>query len=71
MTEIERILKLTPQDMLLLGIGDVAYIKDIEVDGRTAFGLFAANGKQIAIAADRAAAIAAAWENGLAPMTLQ
>lgn len=71
MTEIERIRKLTPQDMLMLGIKDVAYIKDIEVDGQTAFGLFAANGKQIGIAADRDAAVAAAWQNGLAPMTLQ
>jgi hypothetical protein len=71
MTEIARIRGLSPQDMLMLGIKDVAYIKDIEVDGETAFGLFAANGKPLAVTADRAAAVATAWENGLAPMTLQ
>jgi hypothetical protein len=71
MTEIERIRELSPDDMLLLGIKDVAYIKDIDVDGQTAFGLFAANGKPIVVTADRESAIAAAWKNGLAPLTLQ
>jgi hypothetical protein len=71
MSDIERIRSLSPQDMLMLGIKDVAYIKDIEVDGGTAVGLFAANGKPIAVTADREAAVATAWENGLAPMTLQ
>ena len=40
MTEIERIRELSPEDMLMLGIKDVAYIKGLEVDGETAFGLF-------------------------------
>jgi hypothetical protein len=57
--------------MLMLGIKDVAYIKGIDVDGQTAFGLFAANGKPIVVAPDRETAIAAAWKNGLAPLTLQ
>ncbi len=71
MTEIERIRELSPEDMLMLGIKDVAYIKGIDVDGQTAFGLFAANGKPIVVAADRETAIATAWKNGLAPLTLQ
>lgn len=71
MTEIERIRELSPDDMLMLGIKDVAYIKDIDIDGQTAFGLFAANGKPLVVAADRETAVAAAWKNGLAPLTLQ
>ncbi len=71
MKEIDRIRSLTPQDMLMLGIKDIAYIKDIEVDGESAVGLFAANGKPLAVTADREAAVATAWQNGLAPMTLQ
>lgn len=71
MSEIERIRELSPDDMLMLGIKDVAYIKGIDVDGQTAFGLFAANGKPIVVTADRETAIAAAWKNGLAPLTLQ
>ncbi len=70
MTELERIRGLTPQDLLMLGIKDVAYLKDIEVDGETAVALFAANGQQIAVMADRQTAVAAAWQNGLAAMTV-
>jgi hypothetical protein len=70
MTELERIRSLSPQDLLMLGIKDVAYLKDIDVDGETAVALFAANGQQIAVAEDRQTAVAAAWQNGLAPMTV-
>ncbi len=70
MTEVERIRALTPQDLLMLGIKEVAYVKDVEVDGETAVALFAANGQQIGVMEDRQSAVAAAWQNGLAPMTL-
>ena len=70
MTELERIRALTPQDLLMLGIKNIAYMKDIEVDGETAVALFAANGQQIAVMENRATAAAAAWQNGLAPMTV-
>lgn len=70
MTELERIRGLTPQDLLMLGIKDMAYMREIEVDGATAVGLFAANGQQIAVMEDRQEAVAAAWQNGLAPMTV-
>jgi hypothetical protein len=48
----------------------MAYLKDVEVDGETAVALFAANGQQIAVVEDHQTAVAAAWQNGLAPMTL-
>jgi len=70
MTESERIRGLNPQDMLMLGIKDMAYLKEIEVDGETAVGLFAANGQQIAVMEDLQTAVATAWQNGLAPMTV-
>ena len=70
MTNVERIRALTPQDLLMLGIKDMAYVKDVEVDGETGVALFAANGQQIAVMEDRQTAVAAAWQNGLAPMTL-
>ncbi|WP_119301645.1 DUF1150 family protein [Dongia deserti] len=70
MTELERIRALTPDDLLMLGIKNIAYMKDIEVDGETAVALFAANGQQIAVMEDRQTAVAAAWQNGLAPMTV-
>jgi hypothetical protein len=70
MTNVERIRALSPQDLLMLGIKEMAYVKDVEVDGETAVALFAANGQQIAVMEDRQTAVAAAWQNGLAPMTL-
>lgn len=70
MTELERIRGLTPQDLLMLGIKNIAYLKDIEIDGETAVALFAANGQQIAVMEDRQTAVATAWENGLAAMTV-
>ena len=70
MTNVERIRELTAQDLLMLGIKELAYLKDVEVDGQTAVGLFAANGQQIAVMEDRQTAVAAAWQNGLAPVTV-
>lgn len=61
---------ITRQQLLALGLNDVAYVRDVEVDGGTAFGIFAANGQQLAVMPDREAAVAAAWENGLAPVTI-
>ena len=70
MTNVERIRGLSPQDLLVLGIKEMAYVKDIEVDGETQVALFAANGQQIAVMEDRQTAVAAAWQNGLSPMTV-
>ena len=70
MVSIEQIRKITTDDLLALGVRDVAYLKDIEVDGSTAVAIFAANGQQLALLPDRSAAIATAVENGLAPVTL-
>ncbi|MET1026218.1 MAG: DUF1150 family protein [Dongiaceae bacterium] len=62
---------LTAQEMLAFGLKDIAYLKDVEVDGGTAVAIHAANGQQIALMPDRSTAVAAVWENGLAPVALQ
>jgi len=69
-SDVEAAREISRQQLLALGLNDVAYVRDIDVDGSTAFGIFAANGQQLAVMPDREAAIAAAWENGLAPVTL-
>ena len=69
-TQLERIRGLSSQDLLMLGIKDMAYLNDIEVDGETVVALFAANGQQIGVMEDLQTAVAAAWQNGLAPMTV-
>jgi hypothetical protein len=70
MVSIEQIRKITTDDLLTLGMREVAYLKDMDVDGSTVVAIFAANGQQIALLPDRNAAISAAVENGLAPVTL-
>lgn len=69
--DIETMRAISRQELAALGLNNLAYVKDVEVDGGTAFAIFAANGQQLAIMPDREEAIAAAWENGLAPVTLQ
>lgn len=68
--DIETVRGISRQDLAALGLNNLAYVKNVEVDGGTAFAIFAANGQQLAILADRNEAIAAAWENGLAPVTI-
>jgi|APAra7269097559_1048567.scaffolds.fasta_scaffold11492_2 hypothetical protein len=68
---LERIRHLSSQELLALGLKDVAYLKDVEVDGESVIAIHAANGLQIALLPDRNAAVAAALENGLAPVSLQ
>jgi hypothetical protein len=70
MVTIEQIRKISTDDLLTLGMREVAYLKDMEVDGNTAVAIFAANGQQLALLPDRNSAITAAVENGLAPVTL-
>jgi hypothetical protein len=70
MVSLEQIRKISTDDLLSLGMKDVAYLKDVPVDGGTVVGIFAANGQQLALLPDRNAAIATAVENGLAPVTL-
>ncbi|MBL8709967.1 MAG: DUF1150 family protein [Rhodospirillaceae bacterium] len=68
--DIDAVRAISRQQLAALGLNDVAYVKDVEVDGGTAFAIFAANGQQLAVLPDRDTAVAAAWENGLAPVTL-
>lgn len=69
-SELERIRQMSIEELLGLGVKNVAYLKDVEVDGGTAVAIFAANGQQLALVPDRNTAMSAAWENGLAPMRL-
>jgi len=69
-TEVIDAHDISRQQLASLGLNDVAYVRDVEVDGSTAFGIFAANGQQLAVMPDRETAVAAAWENGLAPVTI-
>ena len=71
MMTTERIREISAQELLALGLKDIAYLKEIEVDGGTAVAIHAENGQQIAFMPDHNTVVGAVWENGMAPVALQ
>ena len=53
MTGLERIAQFTARDFEALGLEQLAYVKPVKVDGRTAFAVHAADGTEIAVMPDR------------------
>ncbi|HEY7689601.1 MAG TPA: DUF1150 family protein [Dongiaceae bacterium] len=70
MTAIDKLRSMTPTDLAQLGMQWVAYIRPMEVDGAQAYGIFAADGKQLAIVPTRESAIAVARQNDLEPLSV-
>ena len=70
MNQVDRLRRMSVQELMALGLDNVVYVRPVEVDGATAIAVFAANGRQIAVAPDLRAAVTTAWENGLSPVTV-
>ena len=62
--------QLSPRELGLLGMEDVAYVKPVLVEGVGAFAVHAADGGQLAIILDRDAAGALARRHGLEPVSV-
>ncbi len=70
MTGLEPIVQMTAQDFRILGLAQLAYVKPVTADGRTAFSVHAADGTEIAVLADRATACAAVRQHDLEPLSV-
>ena len=70
MNAIEKLRAISPTDLAQLGMQWVAYIRPIEVDGAPAYGIFAADGKQLAIVPTKESAVATARQNDLEPLSV-
>ncbi len=70
MTSTETIALMTQQDLKVLGLEDLAYVKPVTVGGETVFAVHAADGTEIAVAADRAVALAAIRQHDLEPVSV-
>jgi hypothetical protein len=70
MNEIARIKEMTPQDLMALGLQQVAYVKPIVVEGADAVAVHAADGTQMAVLASRDLAFAAIRQNNLEPASV-
>ena len=62
--------QLSRQELGLLGIEAVAYVKPVFVEGVAAFAVHAADGSQIAIVLTREAGYAVIHSNGMMPISV-
>jgi len=62
--------QLSPQELGLLGVEAVAYVKPVFVEGVAAYAVHAADGSQIAIVLTREAAYTIVHRNGMVPVSI-
>lgn len=60
----------TRQQLAELGLGGLAYVRPVVVDGQSAFAIFGADGQQIGLAPDRALADAAIVQHEMVPVSV-
>jgi hypothetical protein len=58
MNKSEDIRRMSPRDLMALGVSDLAYVKPVEIEGQNLFAVFTADGTQVAVLPSREAAIA-------------
>ncbi len=70
MTTTERIGPISAQDLALLGLAELAYLRPAEVDGQSGFAIYSANGRMVGFAPDRNVALRLIRDNDLEPVSL-
>lgn len=61
---------MTPNDLMVLGIQDVAYIKPVIIDGEDAFAIYSADGQELGYADGRDLAFATVRHNDMEPVSV-
>lgn len=69
MQTIERI-QMSDQELAMLGVQDMAYVKSAVVDGAPTYAIHAADGTQMALVPDRDLAFAVVRQNDLQPVSV-
>ena len=67
---IEGMRQLSPRELGLLGMEDLAYIKPVLHDGVEAFAVHAADGTPMAVIANRELAFAVVRQNDMEPLSV-
>ena len=70
MNAINDIRLITPQDLAVLGLHSMAYLRSVTKDGAHGYGIFTADRTQVAIAPTRAQAEAPVREYELEPVSV-
>jgi len=61
---------LTPNDLLVFGLNDLAYLKPTIVDGQPVYAIHAADGSTLALVPNREVGLAALEKHDLEPVSL-
>jgi len=67
---IEQIRHLSASELAVLGLQHLAYVKQVTVEGTEGYGIFAADGTQMALVGDRDIAFAVVRQNELMPVSV-
>jgi hypothetical protein len=70
MTDPTILKDLSAEAMATLGLPHMAYVKPVEIDGETGYAVYAADGNQMAVLADRETAFAAILQHDMEPMSV-
>ena len=70
METFEQIRHLSANELAMLGMQHLAYVKEVVVEGASGYGIFAADGTQMALVGDRDLAFAVVRQNELQPVSV-
>jgi hypothetical protein len=70
MHTMDQMRQMTSNDLAMLGMQDIAYVKQVTVDGNAGYAIHAADGTQMAFIPDREVAFAVVRQNELEPVSV-
>jgi hypothetical protein len=70
MQTMEQLRQMTANDLAMLGMQDIAYVKPIVVEGTLSYAIHAADGTQMALIANRDLAMAVVRQNEMEPVSV-
>jgi len=70
MQTTEQMRQMTTNDLAMLGMQDIAYVKPVTVEGAAGFAVHAADGTQMALIANRDLAFAVVRQNEMEPVSV-
>jgi hypothetical protein len=70
MNQIEKLRHISAKEFAILGVQDMAYIRRITITDGVAFGVYAADGTQVAVLPDRDTAFATVRQHDLEPLSV-
>jgi hypothetical protein len=70
MQTIEQMRHMSATDLAMLGMQDLAYVKQVEVDGAASYAIHAADGTQMALIGNRDVAFAVVRQHEMEPVSV-